>query len=357
MSLSIHPIHELSAFYHRNARILAAILIVLAALIACFAVLRAPKGDPFGYGSYTAHLVTEWFLQAPPALALFSVAASGMAIGLAVHATFIRLTKFEWVQGITGEHNEIVGHFLGLVGVIYAVVLAFTVATAWQSYDNARTVAEQEQHDAVLLFQIMDGYSDVKNRIAIKNSLFQYAKDLDGEWTVMDHDERFCYFLDRDCPPQSLKTGSDVRNLGKSIVSLSLHSSQSMHDAIVYQKSLDLWGAFTEARNERRHHYSDRLLQSLWWAFAFGAVIVVVVSYLLAGQDPRSQRVRTMALGAMVGIMIGLVVIFDHPYTGQEAATFKGENWCRAVRYFGNGSHHTQEWLSRTNDCAVTARR
>ena len=54
--------------------------------------------------------------------------------------------------------HEIEGHFLGVVGVIYAVLVAFVVVTAWQARDDAEAIALQEQHAIDEVFHMYEGY-------------------------------------------------------------------------------------------------------------------------------------------------------------------------------------------------------
>ncbi|MDP1806747.1 MAG: hypothetical protein Q8K72_16330, partial [Acidimicrobiales bacterium] len=45
---------------------------------------------------------------------------------------------------VKGEHNDVAGFLIAVVGVVYAVTLAFIVIVTWEGYRDARTVVPHE---------------------------------------------------------------------------------------------------------------------------------------------------------------------------------------------------------------------
>jgi hypothetical protein len=69
----------------------------------------------------------------------------------------------------------------------------------------------------------------------------------------------------------------------------------------------------------------------MWMAFVSGALIVIGLVYLL--EEPcAAQRLRATALGAMIGMMWGLAIIFNHPFVGNRPVS--GAPWCKIVEQF-----------------------
>jgi hypothetical protein len=87
------------------------------------------------------------------------------------------------------------GHFLGLVGVFYAVVLAFVVVTAWQERDHAQEVSIEEQNAASDLFDTVRGmHSDTIAVEHILELLLNYARLMEREWREMHYGQPLCEF-------------------------------------------------------------------------------------------------------------------------------------------------------------------
>ena len=51
------------------------------------------------------------------------------------------------------EHNDVAGFIYAVLGVAYAVLLAFVVTAVWQDYEMAQTNAESEAHELAGRFQ------------------------------------------------------------------------------------------------------------------------------------------------------------------------------------------------------------
>jgi hypothetical protein len=45
------------------------------------------------------------------------------------------------------EHNDVAGFIYAVLGVAYAVLLAFVVIAVWQDYETAQTNVEREAHE------------------------------------------------------------------------------------------------------------------------------------------------------------------------------------------------------------------
>ena len=278
-----------------------------------------------------------------PFFVLLTTAALGGAIGVIVHFAFSRLSRWIFKRLHMHEHNEIAGHFLGVVGVIYAVVLAFVVVTAWQQFDHAEEVSLQEQRDASSLFHMMLAYDDKNAATDIEWLLRDYASNTSSEWQQMEHgDLPLCpdYFYStqllanckpsHDVPSSSKSTACLTHEIMETVTGLRPTSSR---DVGIYFQSMSAVLSLSQDREHRRHHYEEKPLQLiLWLSFPFGAFILIWMTYFVADQDSRSQVVRTVALCAMIGLMGALALVFDNPFTGY--AGIDGSGWDTMSKHF-----------------------
>jgi hypothetical protein len=83
----------------------------------------------------------EAFLYAIPSWLLFLLIVGG-SVGLVWLATV--LLRRVTTAPKDDRHNEVVGFIFATVGVLYAVLLAFTVIIVWEQYLGAESAVSQE---------------------------------------------------------------------------------------------------------------------------------------------------------------------------------------------------------------------
>jgi hypothetical protein len=266
-------------------------------------------------------------------LVVVAFSAAGASCGFLLHFPFDRLaSKFK-----TRSHEAIAGHFLGLVGVLYAIVLGFVVVTAWEQFYHTEEVSTNEEYDAYDLFNTIAFYGngsgeprEVQRQVdQILLMLTSYAGGMQNEWRLMNRGDPLYRkgsqfsLLQSDCSiqthkPSGLETSSMTNDDTMAIIRCRILGLQpnDFRDQAVYQSSLRLLTDLSDVRNNRRHHYSKPPLQpEMWTAFVLGGLILVGMLYLVEASSP-AQRVRAMAVGSMVGMMWALALIFNHPFNG-----------------------------------------
>lgn len=102
------------------------------------------------------------------------------------------------------EHHDVAGFILAIVGVIYAVLLAFVVLVVWERYGEAELVAEREANALIDVYRLTPGIPD--NRATIRQGARLYARQtIQAEWPAMNRgamDDGTSHALDqlwRDC--------------------------------------------------------------------------------------------------------------------------------------------------------------
>ena len=69
---------------------------------------------------------------------LFVIVLPGLAI-------LIQLAiRRRWPVLSEGEHNDVAGFIIAVVGVIYAVLLAFVVIVSWENFSQAESTVGQD---------------------------------------------------------------------------------------------------------------------------------------------------------------------------------------------------------------------
>jgi hypothetical protein len=289
--------------------------------------------------------------------------AIGIVTGCAVHfvfSTVLGWTGWQESPAMPPVHGaapaainhspDIASHFFAVVGVIYAVLVGFLVATAWQARAEAVDLTIAEQHNVDYLFHLNEAYPSKDARI-IRYLLRDYAVDTFAEWAQMAREESLC----RDVSESDIYCFDSVGAVSKRanllahcIGDLTMRLLSSPLDAdtkkteqspwqyrALYQEDLTALEGISETRQERRARYKERMLQPiLWSAFLLGALFLSGVSYFVSGQKARDQLVRPCALFGMMGIMTAIALVSDRPLAG--TTQVDGSGWTRLIRHFNH---------------------
>ena len=82
------------------------------------------------------------------------------------------------------KNNEIAGFKFATVGVIYAVLLAFSVIVVWEKFNDAQTSVAEEAGATAALFRYAEGKEP--EAAALRAALVNYLKAaIDEEWPAM----------------------------------------------------------------------------------------------------------------------------------------------------------------------------
>jgi hypothetical protein len=267
-----------------------------------------------------------WFL-------LLVCVFAGIGTGVVLHFVVSPVGRWFSSHKVLSEHHEIAGHFIGVVGVIYAVLIAFVVVTAWQSHRRAEDLTMDEQRSVGDLFQIDGAYhASYQTANVSRVVLARYLAATSGEWQQMKKGMPLCGEYSKPPKACSIKDKDDVAelatdNCGYDVVQLTFATDpHQADDAVLYHDGVALARTISDERREIRIHYRERTLPSvIWMAFLLGALILATMTYCVTGQNQRSQLVRTASFFGMIGMMVALALVFDHPFMGK--MQIDGDDW------------------------------
>jgi hypothetical protein len=87
------------------------------------------------------------------------------------------------------DHNDVAGFIYAVVGVAYAVLLAFVVISVWQDYEAARSTVESEANELAGIYFLADRFSE-PDRARVQDLARSYARAVvEEEWPLMERDE------------------------------------------------------------------------------------------------------------------------------------------------------------------------
>jgi len=270
--------------------------------------------------------IESFLLSWNPVVLVFAFAMLSAALGLLANWQLARLSRWLEKGGHLREKHQMAGHFIGVVGVIYAVLVAFVVVTAWQTNDHAKDLTMQEQHEVDDLFHLDAAFHN-SDGDGIRLMLANYAAVMTDEWKEMKRGDQLCLDTSETCPPSSSKPSQEANRLAHCIREAAFNLvPETRQQQVVYEEGIRLVQSFSENREERRRRYQERALQgALWFSFFLGATILVFMTYFVEGQSRVLHAIRTSGFFAMIGMLVALAFIFDRPFVG--ASQISGDEW------------------------------
>jgi hypothetical protein len=86
-------------------------------------------------------------------------------------------------------HNDVAGFIHAVLGVAYAVLLAFVAIAVWQDYKTAQTNVESEAHELARVYFLASRLPEPE-RTRLQDFIQTYARIVvEEEWPMMEQDQ------------------------------------------------------------------------------------------------------------------------------------------------------------------------
>jgi hypothetical protein len=197
-------------------------------------------------------------------------------------------------------NNEVAGFKFAVVGVIYAVLLAFAVIVVWQRYADAEMAVIGEAGAASTVYRLVSGPEP--DAAAVRAALGNYLK----------------LAVARDWPQMAKERESAEATAALTAVyaaALRLARGGSLQPALQMDMfhQLDL---ITQARRSRLYLARGIVPSVLWAALTLGGVLTVAFTFFFGTENLRAQVLMTGILTFIVFMGLFVIVAIDHPFTG-----------------------------------------
>ena len=198
------------------------------------------------------------------------------------------------------HNNEVAGFKFAVVGVIYAVMLAFAVVGVWQRYNDAELAVVQEAGAAATLYRLAAG--PAPEAAQTRQALTDYLSTaISSDWPAMARER---------VSPQAT---AELNALYASALRLSRDGGEPQAQISEAFYQLD---QITQARRERLHLCFGVVPIVLWQALILGGVLTVGFTYFFGTRNLRAQVLMTGILAIIVFMGLFVIVSIDHPFTG-----------------------------------------
>jgi Protein of unknown function (DUF4239) len=232
-------------------------------------------------------------------LLIVVVPALAVLLQLGIQRTWPRLAE--------GEHNDVAGFIIAVVGVIYAVLLAFVVIIIWENFSDAEGVVAQEASALRSIYRETTAFPQ-EVREPVHEDVRRYAEAaIQREWPAMKHgvsgDPAVAQILDE----------------------MSEHLTQLPATTPSQQEYIGAEAArfndLVSARSKRLDFVEQGVPGVLWTALVVGAVVTIGFATLFGLRSVGLHITITASLAAVIGVLLFVAVAIDHPFGGDVTVT------------------------------------
>ena len=225
------------------------------------------------------------------------IIGGGMALSLLGLFLVRRWAAIQFLE----EHTPIATTFIQIVGTLYAVLIAFSVITTWDHFQDARQVANHEANCLNDAFRLTQGLSGPV-RDPLRGALLQYGTAVMGdEWDKMAEGQE---------SQPAMDAYTTIWDLIATI------SPASDRDRILYDNIMDRLTDMSDARRERLIFSRGRLGGVIWFTLIAGGALTIGFSWFFTVRQARKQILMTGILAGMVCLNLFTIAVINKPFSG-----------------------------------------
>jgi hypothetical protein len=254
------------------------------------------------------------FLQSQ-SLWLSGLLLVGLPTGLAMLGPVL-VRRYVTLDRLTAN-NEVAGFKFAVVGVLYAVLLAFAIIVVWEKFTDADNIVAREAGAATNVYRLSYGVAEAP-ATSLRARLSDYlAATISDDWPAMEHANE----------SSSARRALDAV-YGSVLVSLSAQSHSALVAEILHQ--LD---EITQARRARLAAADGTVPGVIWPVLFGGAAATIGFTFFFGTQNLLAQSLMTGLLSVVIFSALLIVVVIDRPFSG--AVTVKPDALAKVLAEFG----------------------
>jgi hypothetical protein len=197
-------------------------------------------------------------------------------------------------------NNEVAGFKFATVGVLYAVLLAFSIIVVWEKFNDAEATVEREAGAAATIYRLAPSLGPA-HADAARNALTAYLKSIVAdEWPAME---------------QGKSSRTTWKALGAIYTAL-LDQPAAQGEAPVEGEIFNQLNQLTQARRTRLLAAEGDVPGPLWIILFGGAFLTISFTFFFGTQNLRAQVLMTGLLSLLIFSELLIAVALDRPFTG-----------------------------------------
>jgi len=198
-------------------------------------------------------------------------------------------------------HNNVAGYIYSVVGVIYAVLLAFIVMNVWEQYKDTEKNLNDEISHTMDLYRNTAVFPE-EVRKDMQTACVRYLQDM------ATHE--FPAMKELRVSDQAFKSYSEIWN--------SLYKYKPVNDfeQIWYTECIQELNDLADARRYRIIAINSKIAPLMWYFLIFGATITIGFGYLFGTKNQKAHQLMIILLSVTIGITLLIIEQLDQPFSG-----------------------------------------
>jgi hypothetical protein len=263
-----------------------------------------------------------WLAGLPTLMLWTAVILPATALSLAA----LHLVRRKLPPADAKAYNDVIGFGHGIVGVVYAVLLGFTIIVSWEQFEAAdRNVSEEAS-------AIADLYND--NKLLV--STFREHNDTIGQdlppsgqalntmqWALQEYVTAVV-----DSEWSALAHGREDPRAKSAYAFVWAAYNKYAESATLTPLQATFFGESLRKLNELGAHRRTRLLDArksmparFWTVLIGGGVLIIAFSFLYGVPSPFIHGLIVVTLDGLTSICLALIVSLEHPFRGDTGIT------------------------------------
>jgi hypothetical protein len=207
-----------------------------------------------------------------------------------------------WPALREGDHNDVAGFIIAVVGVIYAVLLGFVVIVSWENFSEAEHVVGQEASALRTMYRDSAAFPPAI-RDQIHSDVRNYASAaVESDWPAMARGE-----------PGAPETARALDETSEYLATMpTANPDELQYKGIEADRLNDL----VTARSARLDFVAQGVPAVLWLALIVGAAVTVGFTMIFGLGSALLHTLMTAGLTVLIGVLLFVAVAIDHPFAG-----------------------------------------
>jgi hypothetical protein len=236
-----------------------------------------------------------------------SVVIVGGSVLLALAGTIL---VRRWVPlPLLEEQNDVAGYIIAVLGVAYAVLLAFVIFVVWSQFEDTKSGVAREANAVTDAYRLGQGLPEPSRR-QITDLTRAYARVVVGEeWETTGHGSA------------SLDSARAWKALDQLWEAVRKTTPRTAAEQALYTQLLTEMHDISSERKLRLLAARAGIPSLMWVVLVIGAIVTVTFTYFFGVKSFRSQAVMTAALAGTIALNLFLIAALDYPFTGDVRVT------------------------------------
>jgi len=241
----------------------------------------------------------SWFYHVPSFLFFLIVIGVVAAVSIAGFL-LVRRSVERWL-GKPPAQNEVISYYIAATGVVYGITLGLIAVGAWDNYSEINRKVEEEAATLSAVYRDVSAYPE------------PYRSQLTGDLKAYTR-----YVIDEAWPLQEKgivpSGGVDLVNHFQKV----LYGFEPVTEGqkILHAAALGSYNDYILLRRLRLQNVTKGVSEMIWWVVFFGGIINLILSWLFVVQKKSLHILMNGLLGALIGALIFLIIVLDHPFSG-----------------------------------------